>query len=117
MGQWEFMGITGHWYDDKWRLQHRTLELQPFPQRHTAENISASLTALALRFNARPYQVVSDSGANVKKGVRDFLSAGGDLVEGATAKSLLHLMIPIRPCVHVPFIGCHGERRIRDRRY
>lgn len=51
-----------------------------FPNRHTGENISAKLDSLAANWGKKPFQITTDSGSNVKLGVRTHLEKEGTYI-------------------------------------
>ena len=77
LGQNEFAGYTAHWIDENWIFRSTTLALDYFPEEHTGINISAKCTELSQKTGGSPFQIVSDSGANVKLGTRTFLEKEG----------------------------------------
>lgn len=53
------------------------LDLIYFPDRHTGENITTEYEKVSDRLGAKPFQIVTDKGANMKLGTRDFLAKEG----------------------------------------
>lgn len=58
-------------------LRRSVLNLLYFPERHTGENITSEFLAESAKWGAKPFQVVTDSGPNMKLGTRDFLRKEG----------------------------------------
>jgi hypothetical protein len=78
LGQNEFAGYTAHWIDENWVLRRAVLDLDYFPEAHTGENIRTNCEKISVKYDsAMPFQIVSDSGANVVLGKKLFLQKDG----------------------------------------
>jgi len=66
-----YMGVTAHWMDDKFTVHNKCLTVRPAPGSHTADFISTELDAVLTEWSVEKssLNVVTDSGANVKKAI------------------------------------------------
>jgi hypothetical protein len=70
------MALTQHGWTKDWQLVHACFDYIHFPEAHTGENISNKFTERAEHWG-RPFQITTDSGANIVLGSRLFLGKEG----------------------------------------
>jgi hypothetical protein len=71
----QYMGVTAHFISNDFHISNRCVAVKHVPGTHTAEVIANELTTVLKDFDmtqqtsSRPLFIVTDSGANVKKGI------------------------------------------------
>lgn len=74
-----YLGVTAHFFDSSWQFQSRILDTKPFPENHTAENISKKVDNCLSEWGLvtekdkwrRVTAIVSDNASNMINAVRD----------------------------------------------
>jgi hypothetical protein len=79
LGNKEMAGLTAHFIPADWSsgIQRVTLDLFNFPESHTGANIAEKFAERSRDWGAKPFQLTTDSGANVLLGTRLFLEKDG----------------------------------------
>lgn len=76
-----FISLTAHWVTADFHQQHMVLQMEPFNDPHTADNISEKLLQGLQGHNIPPakvHMVLTDAASNIKRGVADAGLPGQD---------------------------------------
>lgn len=75
---YSFLSFTAHWLDDDYSVQHRVLQIKSFFGQHTADNIRMEFEEITSiwQITAKIHIIMTDSGANIVKAVKDSPFAG-----------------------------------------
>lgn len=68
-----YLGVTGHFITDDWKLKTFLLDCAYFPEKHTSDNIKQKLSEITDEWNvsSKINFAVTDNAANVKKAIQD----------------------------------------------